>query len=708
VRASLDPLFAPRSIAFIGASDRPQAPASRGIRHCQRLGYTGALYPINPRHPSLFGLKSHASIAAVPGPVDLAVVAVAAAAAVEAVRDCIASGVRSVVVCSAGWAEAGADGQARSETLQRLIAGSSTRLLGPNCIGLGNTASRMCVAYNSSFEHLALRHRWPVGFACQSGAMLGGLLLNAEDTGFGVESFAHVGNGLDIPLEEAAGYLLQQDRVQALALLVEGLSSGDAFVSLARQAREAGKRIAVFKAGRSAAGRVAVASHTGALAGADELFDAVCDEHGVVRVDEPEDLIPTSAMLARHRGARGRRVLVFTLSGGAASVMADELALRKLVLPGLSQQTLEACEALAPELLRASNPMDAGSTVFTEPDLCGRALALALADESVDAACWIGVGAPRDERSIGLLNDAVERLAAAGKPAVIVALSGHAAEAGFEPARDAAIPVARSLRAAGALLSAALVDAPQTGFAGRGETVAGSGTTPPHALPAGKALPEIQARQLLKKHHLPMLDACVATDVDELAALAETTGFPVVLKGLVDGMAHKSEAGLVALGLRSTLEVREAVRAMIARQPMAHFAGFSVERMIEGGIETLIGVRNDPQFGPMLAFGLGGVAVELFEDLAFRRCPIERDGALALIASTRAGRLLNGYRGRPRADIEALTEAMVALSRFAMCHRETIVEVEINPLIVLRAGHGVAAVDALVVANHSYKETLTS
>lgn len=703
MRPSLHALLAPRSIAFIGASDRPQAPASRGLRHCLRLGYTGALYPVNPRHSTLYGLQTHATIAAVPAPVDLAVVAVAAGAAVEAVSECIAAGVRSVVVCSAGWAEAGEEGQARSDALQRLVAGSATRLLGPNCIGLGDAASRMCVAYNSSFEHLAFRHRWPVGLACQSGAMLGGLLLNAEDTGFGVESFAHVGNGLDIPLEEAAGHLLQQDRVQALALLVEGLSSGDAFVALARQAREAGKRLAVFKAGRSAAGRVAVASHTGALAGADELFDAVCDEHGIVRVDEPEDLIPTAGMLARHRAARGRRVLVFTLSGGAASVMADELALRRLDLPPLAPATLAACEALAPELLRPDNPLDAGSTVFSDPGLCGRALALALADEQFDATCWIGVGAPRDERSVGLLGDAVARLAAAGKPAVIVALSGHAAEAGFEPARTAGIPVARSLRAAGALLSAALVDGRSSGATTTAHAI-GIRAGPPRA---GAALPEARARQLLHAHGLPMLVAQVSHDADGLVHLAEATGFPVVLKGLVDGITHKTEAGLVALGLRSEGELRAAVQAMRAGHPGECFAGFSVERMIEGGVETLVGVRNDPQFGPMLAFGLGGVTVELFGDVAFRRCPVDHDAALALIRSTRAGRLLDGFRGRPRADIETLAEAMVTLSRFAMAHRDVVLEVEINPLIVLQAGQGAVAVDALVVADPSLLETLT-
>jgi acyl-CoA synthetase (NDP forming) len=702
-KPSLDSLFRPRSIAFIGASDRPQAPASCGLRHCRRLGFSGALYPVNPRHESLFGLRTFASIGAIPEPVDMAVVAVSANATLDAVAECVNAGVRAIVICSSGWAEVGEEGQARTRQLQRLIAGSQTRVLGPNCIGVGHAASAMCVAYNSSFEHIAFRHRSPVGVVCQSGAMLGGLLLNAEDAGVGVQAFVHVGNGVDISLEEAGGHLLQQDGIQALALMVEGISSGAAFDTLARQARELGKRIAVFKAGRSEAGRQAIKSHTGALAGADELFDAVCREHDIFRVDEPEDLIASAAMLGRWRAVRGRRVLVFTLSGGAASVLADELSLRGMALPALADRTIESCRALAPDLLHPSNPLDAGSTVFSDVTVPARALQLALADDAIDAACWVGVGAPRDDRSCQLLAQAVEQLAAAGKPAVVVPLSGNPYEAGFTPARNASIPVARSLRSAVTLLAAALASAaPSTALGApdldSGDTVAttangrhGAGSTDLHVLP------ELVSRDLLRAHGLPMVDSHFAQTEASIAELADAVGFPVVLKGLVDGIAHKTEAGLVALNLRSRDQVQAAAQAMRARHPDVPFTGFLLERMVRGGVETVVGVRHDPQFGPMLAFGLGGVAVELFRDVAFRRCPTDRAGAMDLIAQTRASRLLGGFRGRPRADIAALADAIVALSRFADQHRDLIAEVEINPLIVLEDGQGVVAVDALIV-----------
>ncbi|GAA5236136.1 acetate--CoA ligase family protein [Verticiella sediminum] len=685
VSSSLDSLFTPRSIAFIGLSERAHAPATRGLRHCRRLGFEGPMFGINPRHASLHGLPCHASLAALDQPVDLAVVALDAAASLDAVAECVEHGVGSVMVCSAGWGEAGPQGQARSEALARLLRQGDTRLLGPNCIGVGNAAAGLCMAYNSSFEHFAFRHRWPVGMVCQSGAMLGGMLLNAEDSGFGVEAFVHVGNGLDLSLEEAAAHLLARDDIHALALMIEGLSPGGGFEALALQARDAGKRIAVFKAGRSDAGRVAVASHTGALAGSDDLFDAFCDELGVLRVREPEDLLPAAGMLSRWRRPRGRGVLVCSLSGGAASVLADELSDQMLELPGLDARTIDACEALAPRLLHAHNPLDVGSTVFSDPGIAGRALALACADPAIDAACWVGVGAPRDERSSALLEDAVARLAASNKPAVIVALSGHGQEAGFAAARAAGIPVARSLHAAAVLLSAALHTAPSAPPA-----------QPASAEPPGPApLPEQEARALLRSHGLPMLITEWAETPDEAERCARGMPAPVVLKGMVPGIAHKTEAGLVALELRTAEAVGRAARAMLARHPT--LTGFSVERMVSGGIETMVGVRNDPQLGPMLAFGLGGIGVEVLRDIAFRRCPLDRAGALGLIKQTRAGRLLHGFRGKPAADVDALAEALIALSRFAHLHRDVIAEVEINPLIVLETGHGVHAVDALVV-----------
>ena len=697
MRGSLEAMLAPRSIAFIGASERVNAPASRGLRHCLRLGFSGALYAVNPKHAqahtTLFDVPCLPSVSALPMAVDAAVIALPADATLDAVAECVRAGVSAAVICSSGWGESGAEGLRREQALRELLAGSTMRVLGPNCIGVGAAASGYCVAYNSSFEHIAFRHRRPIGVVCQSGAMLGGLLLNGEDAGVGVEAFMHVGNGVDVTLEQAAGFLLERDEIETLALMVEGLSDGAAFVALARRARALGKRVALFKAGVSEVGRQAVRSHTGAMAGSDEVFDAVCREEGVLRVEEPEDLLPVARMLRRRAPVartQGRRVLIYTLSGGGASVLADALSREGLAVPALSDKTVARCEALGNHFIRAANPFDVGSSVFSDTDAARAALQIAAADEGIDAVVWIGVGAPRDERSNQLLDAALGVLAHCGKPAVILPMSGTPVEAGFAGAHALDIAVARSARAAARLVAAALAggadtfpDAAQAPEAGQDEV-------------APRLLAETEAKAELQRAGFPVLMPVFVSGADALPAAARALGFPLVLKGIARGVAHKTEAGLVALRLDSEAAVTAAAAAMRERNPQAQFDGYTLEAMLEGGIETVIGVRVDAQFGPMLMFGLGGTMVELLRDVAFTQCPCTPDGARALIARTLAGRLLQGFRGARRADIEALVDAMVRLSRYAVA-RENLLEIEINPFVVLLQGRGAMAVDALII-----------
>lgn len=685
-RAGLSALFEPRSIAFIGASDRTNAPATRGLRHCLRLGFAGTLHAVNPKYSQLFGVRCVPSVEALDSPPDLAVIALPAEAALAALLQCQRSGVQAAVLCSSGWGEAGAEGLQREAALRRALADGSLRVLGPNCIGMGSAAARLCVAYNSSFEHLSFRHVRPIGVACQSGAMLGGLLLNAEDSGIGVESYAHVGNGVDISLEEVGAYLLERPAVQALALMIEGLSDAAAFVRLARRARTLGKSIVVFKAGTSDAGIRAVQSHTGALAGSDAIFDAVCRDEDITRVAEPEDLLPVARMLSQGRRPAGRRALVFTLSGGGASALADELERQHIALPALSPVTHALCEALNNPFIRAANPLDAGGSVFSDPNAPAAALAAVADDPGVDAICWIGVGAPRDERSQQLLAGALEVLSAAGKPAVIVPMSGTVAEAGFAPAHEADVPVARSVRAAATLLAAVLPPP-----AARERTAAGAA-----AQPAGRVLSEVEAKAELRRFGLPILESVFVEHIDELPAHSARLPFPQVLKAIVPGVTHKTERGLVALSLGNAAEVVSAAQSMFRRNTDVSIIGYTLERQLTDAVETVIGVRVDAQFGPMLMFGLGGTLIELVADVAFTACPCTPESAHRLIARTRAAPLLAGYRGRPPADVDALVRAMVKLAEYGAAEAHRVAEVELNPLLVLPSGQGAYAVDALV------------
>ncbi len=691
--ATLDALFHPASIAFIGASARPNTPASRGLRNCLRLGFEGGLYPINPRYPELFEVPCYPEIASLPEVPDLAMIALNAEATLDAVIACRDAGVKVVVACSSGWEEEGTEGEARAARLRAILAGSRTRLLGPNCLGAGNPAIGMSLGYNSSFESLAHRRRGRIALVTQSGAMMGGLILNAEDTGVDLGLYAHVGNAMDIGMEELMEALVADPGIDAIALMIEGLRQPMRFAAVASAAHQAGKPIVAFKAGSSEMGRQAVLSHTGALAGSDEVFSAVCRERGVVRVDECEDLLPAAALLtASRRRVPMRRggVLILTLSGGAASILADECEAAGVPIPPLSPRTMERLDSILPSYLKAGNPLDVGGGVFSDAELPRTSLAVAIEDEAIDSVMWVSVGAPRDARSKLWLDEALEVLESAAQVGVIVPVSGHPQEVGFERARECGVPVMRSMRSAARLLGLARAAGrplPPPGEVERDDL-------PP--LPEGALVDEVRAKAILAALGIPTPASRVAPRVDDVGACARAIGFPVVIKGIATGVAHKSELGLVALGITTAEGAEDAARAMIRRQPQLVFDGFLVERMAPRGVEVVLGIKRDADFGPVLMFGLGGVSVELFRDVAFGMCPLSPAGAHALIDLTKASRLLAGFRGQPEADRDALVATMVRLSQFAAHHADRLHEMDVNPLIVLPQGEGVLALDAVI------------
>ncbi|MBK7661432.1 MAG: acetate--CoA ligase family protein [Betaproteobacteria bacterium] len=693
--ASLDALFRPASIAFIGASERPSTPASRGLRNCLRLGFEGGLYPINPKYPELFGAPCFKSLAGLPQVPDLAMIALNAEATLDAVAACRDAGVKVVVACSAGWEEQGPEGEARAGRLRDILAGSSLRLLGPNCLGAGNPAIGMSLGYNSSFESMAHRRPGRIALVTQSGAMMGGLILNAEDAGADLGLYAHVGNAMDIGMEEIVEHLLADPAIDVIALMIEGLRQPMRFLDAARAARAAGKPIVAFKAGASELGRQAVLSHTGALAGSDEVFSAVCREQGILRVAECEDLMPAAALLTSWKtrapvGDGG--LLVFTLSGGAASILADDCQAADVPIPPLTPATMARLEAILPSYVKGGNPLDVGGGVFSDPELPRASLAVAVEDEGIDSVLWVGVGAPRDDRSKLMLGQALDVLGPHRKAGAVVPVSGYPQEAGFERARELGIPVLRSLRAATTLIGK--VRAARRPVAPPGVP----GKNLPD-LPPGPLVDEVRSKAVLAALGIPAPASRVATRVEEVLPLARELGGVVVVKGLAEGVAHKSELGLVALALATPEAAQQAAIDMVRRSEGLAFRGFLVEAMAPRGVEVVLGIKRDADFGPVLMFGLGGVAVELFRDVAFGTCPLSPEGARELVSLTKASALLAGFRGQPAADLDALVEAMVRLSQFASRHADRLAEMDVNPLVVLPKGRGVMALDAVIACS---------
>ena len=690
-------LINPASIAFIGASQRPNFPASRALRHCIRLGFKGDLYPINPKYESLFGAKCYPTLASLPKIPDLVMIAIDADSTIELVEECKVMGVKTVIACSSGWDEIGDLGIKRSNKLKAILKDSNLRLLGPNCLGAGNAEIGLSLGFNSSFESISFPRLGQIGLISQSGAMLGGLILNAEDQGADLAAFVHVGNALDISLEEAIHFMLSDPKIQVVAAMIEGLQHPELFIEAARLAKEIGKPLVVFKAGSSEQGQKAVQSHTGALAGSDLVFSTVCDELGIIRVEEPEDLLPTAALITSW-GKNGvfpikkGNILVYTLSGGAASIIADECASAKINLPELSPAIISREKEILPSFTTASNPFDIGGGVFSDPDLPKKALEIAVEDPNIEAVVWVGVGAPRDERSLMMINQALDVFEASGKPGIIVPVSGYPQEPGFLRARNLQIPVLRSLRAAIKTIAAVKkISQPKLS----------SALIQPKKisqLPAG-IINEKNSKKILSEIGIQIPASTVTTnDEIELSAAAKKIGYPIVLKGMADNLIHKSELGLVALNIKNEQELIDAVKSMRNKSQL-NLNQFLIEKMIFGGIEVVVGVKKDPQFGQIMMFGLGGVAVELFKDVSFGMCPLKPEKARAMIESTKASLLLKGFRGKPPADIDALISAMVKISHFAASHSDQLQEMDINPILVFPKGEGILALDAVLVVN---------
>lgn len=696
----LDALFNPKSIAFIGVSQKRYSPASRGLRNSFRLGFKGGLYPINPKYDEVHGVRCYPSLDAVPDSIDLAMIAVSADGTLDAIEQCRQKGVKTVVVCSSGWREIGEEGAARADRLDELLRGSGIRLLGPNSLGVGSVPSRFCLGYNSSFEEVRFPRVGRVGLISQSGAMLGGLVLNAEEQGADLAMIAHVGNAQDLTSEELARYMLHSESVDVVAMMIEGLKDPAGFVECGRLARKLGKALVVFKAGASELGRSAVQSHTGALAGSDEVFSAVCKEEGIIRVDESEDLLPTAALISNWKG-RSRiskgNVLVFTLSGGAASIIADHAERRNLSIPMLSPDTTGRLERILPSYTRPANPFDVGGGVFSDATLPKRALQACIEDESTEAVLWVSVGAPRDERSCQMLNEALDVASGSSKPFLVVPTSGYPQESGFDRCRREGIPVASSIRSAMAMISAAVEVNRRPHIHVTDPPAVVSMVT---ALEGETDIDEAAAKTMLKNITIPVPLFEVADDTESAVAAADRIGYPVVLKGILPGVHHKTELGLVRLGLADSEAVRNAADNLF-RNMSGHSSNgrVLVEEMIsiDQGIEAVVGVVHDHQFGPMLMVGLGGVAVELYEDVAFGQCPTTPERALDMIHRTRLGTMLAGFRGRPKGDVEGLVSAMVSLSNFAVNYGEELAECDINPLLVGKEGAGVVALDAVMI-----------
>jgi acyl-CoA synthetase (NDP forming) len=706
VTAPLARLLRPSGIAIVGASDKV-GPGFNAWRALEAVGYTGRVYLVSRSKGELLGRKTYPALSAIDDPVDAVFVAVPHEAVLDAVREAGQKGAGGVVVLSSGFGEAGADGRRRQDELVAAAESSGLALCGPNCLGFLNLTGRAALFGTSLPAELP---RGGVAAVVQSGSV-GIALLNAA-RGVGLSYLITSGNEAVVAAADYVDVLVDDPGVTVIVCFLEEVRKPERFLTAARRAYEAGKPVIVLKAGRSERGRQATEAHTGAVAGSAEVWAAAFRAAGVVTVSSLDDLLETAHLFSSvPRRPTVPGVAMVSASGGEIAVALDLAETAGLELPPI-EGAAPALRGLLPDFAHCGNPLDVTWAGLYDPTVARRCAEAIGAQAQIGALVMLqdaprGLGDQQATRYATFLRALAEGAAATGKPLVVVsnlAVDFHPAFGAV--AATAQVPLLRGtpegLHAVARLMRWATrrPEPPPAGPTSARSAAFGEAERRLRSCPPGRMPTEHEARGVLAAYGVSSPREAVARDVDQALAAARTLGYPVVVKALLPDVLHKTEAALVRLGIRSDEELRGEARSLLERaatRPEGPLLGLLVQEMVHPVAELLVGGRVDPQFGPIVVVGGGGVLVEFYRDVAVRLAPVTEAIALEMIGETRAAALLAGWRGRPAGDVTAAARVVVALSRFVSEFRDLVAEVEINPLAVLRDGEGVSALDCLIV-----------
>jgi acetyltransferase len=693
---SLDPIFAPRSIAVIGASSREGSVARAVVENLE--GFGGPVYLVNPKRAEVCGRKAWPSVAAVGQPVDLAVVITPAETVPGVVAECVAAGVRGAIVISAGFREAGVAGAALERRVWDEARRGGLRLIGPNCLGVMVPGSGL----NATFAR-QLGRPGRVAFLSQSGALATAILDLGLREQVGFSAFVSVGSMLDVGWGDLIRHFGADPETESIVMYVESVGDAASFLAAAREVA-ARKPIIVIKVGRTAEAARAAVSHTGAMTGRDAVFDAALRQVGVLRVDTIEELFDLAEILAKQPLPRGRRLGMVTNAGGPGALAVDALVGMGGEVAVLSDGTRAALDALLPAHWSHGNPVDVLGDA--EASRFSAAVGLVAADPGVD-----GVLVVLTPQSMTRPTEVAERVVAVAagldKPLLCSWMGGGSVRDGRRVLNDAGVsthdyPDAAARAFVHLWERRRRIEWLSESGAGGGPGI--SDLRPPAAaravidgvLAAGRPwLTERESKEVLAAWGIPVVATFSAASEDEAVARADALGYPVVVKLQSSTITHKSDVGGVQLNLGSGEAVRAAWRAMVAAVPPSDFGGVSVQRMVSpAGWELILGASVDPQFGPVLLFGAGGTLTEVMQDRALVLPPLTRSAARRWMQGTRIFRALTGVRGRPAVDLESLAGVLVRFGEMVVAHPE-VEEIDINPLVA--SASGVVALDARFV-----------
>lgn len=695
-------LVAPETVAIVGLS---QKPTSFGARTAANMAhFTGRTFGVNPAGGTIHGIDCFPTVAEIPAPVDCAVLAVPMAAVEGVVEQCAAARVGGCIIFASGFAETGlADRIALQQRIADIGRAADMRIVGPNCFGLINNMSRGGMSFSGRYGASPGRNG-PVGIVSQSGG-LAQALAQVTERGGAYSHFLAAGNSADVDVCDLVSYLAGDDDCRVIACIAEGLKDGNRLLEAADSARAAGKPIVMYKIATGSAGAKAAMSHTGTLAGSNAAYDAAYARAGIVKADNIEDVYPMAAFFAKAGRPRAEGVAAVAASGGACVITLDKAEAAGVAMPPLAPQTRAILDRHVPDYGSVANPCDITAGVASDGAAYSACVEAMLADPSYSSVVVMlpSISETLTPRNLAMFSALAEK---AAKPVCFSWMSEWRDGPGAEATEaDPHVALFKSTEQCFQTLAAwHRWAAERPMLRPRGRSTSDRAEAAGRLLDAaGEKLTEREAKAIMAAYKVPVAADHVVQTADEAVAAASTIGFPVVLKVESSDIAHKTEAGVVRLGVADAAGVRAAFEEIMAAahriEPSPGIAGVLVQPMIGQGLELVVGAQNDPTFGPMVVVGLGGVLVEILKDSAAELAPVTREQAGAMLRRLKSYRLLTGYRGSPAVDIDAIEKIVVAVSELAADHEDRIAEIDVNPIIC--SPERAIAVDALIVRTPS-------
>ncbi len=703
MRTDLERFFNPRSIAIIGASQDFITISGQPLKHLQSHHYRGKLYPVNPRYPEVAGVKCYPSLAEVPETPDLVLILVNASRVADMLRQCGAKGVPYVIIFSSGFSEMGGEGVKLQRELAAIASEHGIGVIGPNCQGMMNVADGVFAGFGSVF--FTDYEPGTVSMVSQSGGFGFSVMnLSSKDGGLPFRQMVTTGNEIGISTLEFMEYFIRDPKTTLIAGYLEGAKDAHRLPEIGRKAMAAGKPILMWKVGNTEQGQKAAASHTANLGGAMALYRAAFKESGIIQVDDIQDVVDYGRAFRGNRLPRGNRLAIITISGGAGILMTDECIGRGMRMAQLAPATVAKLKEFVPSFGSLGNPVDVTAGIFNDLTLINRTLQAIIDDPGVDCVAMINASL-QGEIAAKIAGEIVAVSMKTDKPIYLCwsarDVMAPEAYAALEAAR---IPHYKSPVRCGRAAAAVswYAEAKRRMEARRDEAPLALKKPQAAALLAGKTgdVAEHAAKRVLAEYGIPVTQEALAATKAEAVAAASRIGYPVAIKVQSPDIPHKTEAGAVRLAIGSERALGAAYDEVLANarayKPDAKVDGVLVQEMVGDGAEAILGVTNDPLFGPAVMFGLGGIFAEVLKDVSFRLAPVTASVARDMVEEIAAYPVLSGARGRPRADVDALVDAIVRLSALAIDQKDRISELDINPLFVFPAGRGIKAADALI------------